>query len=290
LLLKAGASIEELNAVRKHLSTIKGGGLARAAHPASVLTLMLSDVIGDPMDVIASGPTAPDASRFADAWAVVARYGLQERLPASVVDHLKLGLAGDVAETVKAGDPCLVHTTNLIVGSNRMALEAACRHVLQAGYQARIVTAELCGEAREVAVSLARLARDELMQMTPGERRCLLFGGETTVTVRGDGRGGRNQELALAFALAVDGLRGVSLLSGGTDGGDGPTDAAGARVDDCTAALARQAGLDPRDFLQRNDSYGFFESLDALTGSACHLKTGPSDTSVMDVQILLLKG
>lgn len=288
LLLNSGASIAELNAVRKHLSAIKGGRLAQAAYPARVLALMLSDVIGDPPDVIASGPTAPDASQFADAWAVVARYGLQDKLPIRVVDYLRRGLAGDAPETVKAGDEGLATTQNLIVASNRLALEAARRHASLAGWPSRIVTAELGGEAREVASSLAQLARAELAQMAPGERRCLLFGGETTVTVRGAGRGGRNQELALAFALAVDGLEGVSLLSGGTDGGDGPTDAAGALVDGATAARARRVGLAPEDFLACNDSCTFFQSLDAATGSTCHLITGPTDTNVMDVLVLLL--
>ena len=326
LLLNAGASISELNAVRKHLSQVKGGRLAQAAYPAQVVTLIVSDVIGDPLDVIASGPTAPDASTFDDAWAVVKKYHLQEKLPPRVVDHLQRGIQGQTAETVKVHDPCLNKTRNIIVARIHLAMAAAhekatqllSRHELKqtavraepvevhesvhistgsmrtdscAGSRAivaRIVFESLQGEAREAARSLAQATRAELAAMQPGERRCLLWGGETTVTLRGTGLGGRNQELALAFALEIAGCSGVTLLSAGTDGTDGPTDAAGAIIDGSTAAAARSHGIDPQRYLDNNNSYAFFQRLDAATGAHSHFKTGTTGTNVMDIQIVLL--
>ena len=287
LLLKAGADIGELNAVRKHLSAIKGGRLAQAAFPARVATLILSDVIGDRLDVIASGPTAPDESSFGDAWAVIEKYGLQEELPGRVREFLERGLAGREAETVKAGDPCFDRTQNIVVGGIGQALAAAAEKARQLDFATEVVQADLQGEARNAAGMLARRAHGELAAMRAGERRCLLWGGETTVTVHGGGKGGRNQELALAFTLEIDGMRGVSLLSAGTDGTDGPTDAAGALVDGGAAARARSHGLDPLTYLENNDSYRFFHRLDELSGGHSHLVTGPTGTNVMDLQIVL---
>ncbi|HEY0664480.1 MAG TPA: DUF4147 domain-containing protein [Gallionella sp.] len=289
LLLKAGAGIDELNAVRKHLSAVKGGLLARAAYPAQVLTLLLSDVVGDRLDVIASGPTAPDGSRFIDALAVVAKYRLEQRLPPRVIDRLNRGAAGRVDETVKAGDRCFARTRNLIVGGLGPALDAAVERAGQAGLAARILTAGLAGDVRAAARFLAQSARDTLSGMRPGERLCLVSGGETTVAVTGHGKGGRNQELALAFALEIDGLEGVALLSAGTDGSDGPTDAAGALVDGRTAAMARALGIDPERYLEDNDSYSFFRACDAGLEERSHLFTGPTGTNVMDMQLLLLE-
>jgi glycerate 2-kinase len=288
LLLNAGASITELNAVRKHLSAVKGGQLAQAAYPAQVVTLILSDVIGDPIGVIASGPTAQDDSAFADAWAVIEKYGLQQNMPARVLVHLRRGIAGLVPETVKQGAPCLATTRNVIIGSIRQALGAAKEEIRQLGFAPQVISDTLQGEARDAARFLAQAARTECTAMRPGEQRGLLCGGETTVTVRGNGKGGRNQELALAFALEVDGMPGVSLLSAGTDGSDGPTDAAGATVDGKTAAQARSIGLDPLRYLDNNDSYAFFQQLDAATDAHSHFKTGPTGTNVMDIQIILL--
>lgn len=288
LLLNAGAAITELNAVRKHLSMVKGGGLARAAYPAQMVTLILSDVIGDPLDVIASGPTAQDNSTFAEAWAVIVKYGLQEKLPPRVVDYLQRGSARQVPETVKENDPCLDITHNVIIASIRQALVAAKEKAGQLGYVSKTISATLQGEARDAARFLAQAARAELAVMQPNERRCLLCGGETTVTVCGTGKGGRNQELALVFALEIEGWQGVSLLSAGTDGGDGPTDVAGAMVDARTAALARSLEIDPRKYLDNNDSYTFFQDLDTVAGAQSHLKTGPTGTNVMDIQIVLL--
>lgn len=289
LLLKAGASIGELNAVRKHLSAVKGGRLAQASFPAQVVTLILSDVVGDRLDVIASGPTAPDGSSFADAWSVIEKYGLKEKIPLRVMDHLQRGLTGLAPETLRDNDPCLSRTRNVIVAGNALALAAAQEEARQRGIAAQVITSELQGEARDAARFLADTARAAQAGLQAGERRCLLFGGETTVTVRGTGKGGRNQELALAFAQEIAGQPGVTLLSAGTDGGDGPTDAAGAIVDGGTVSRARQGGIDPAACLEENDSYGFFERLDALSGERSHFKTGPTGTNVMDMQIILLE-
>jgi hydroxypyruvate reductase len=289
LLLNAGASIDELNAVRKHLSAVKGGRLAQAAYPAQVVTLLLSDVIGDRLDVIASGPTAPDDSTFADARSVIAKYRLEEKMPSRVSDYLKRGVNGQVAESVKAGDRCLDHTRNVIVGAIGLALEAAAEEARQLRMPAIIIGTELQGEARVAARFLAQAARTTLAELRAGEPCCLLSGGETTVVVRGAGKGGRNQELALAFALEIEGLEGVSLLSAGTDGNDGPTDAAGALVDGQTAARARGLGIDPALYLENNDSYSFFQRFDDLSGEYSHFITGPTGTNVMDMQLLLLE-
>jgi len=288
LLLQAGASITELNAVRKHLSMVKGGRLAQAAYPAQLVTLILSDVIGDPLDVIASGPTAPDNSTYAGARAVIEKYGLREKLPPPVVDHLQRGSIGLEPETVKGSDPCLNTTHNVIIAGIQLALAAATEQAGRLGYVAQLISDRLQGEARAAARFLAQAARDELAGMQPGERRCLLSGGETTVSVRGNGKGGRNQEFALAFALEIEGLQGVALLSAGTDGSDGPTDAAGAMVDGSTAARARSLGIDPLRQLAHNDSYAFFQRFDSASGARSHLKTGPTGTNVMDIQIVLL--
>jgi hydroxypyruvate reductase len=288
LLLNAGASICELNAVRKHLSMVKGGRLAQAAYPAQVVTLIVSDVIGDPLAVIASGPTAPDNSTFADAWAVIAKYGLQKKLPPRVVDYLQRGIAGQVPETVKDNDSCLDKTHNIIIASIHRAMAAAQEKSAQLGLSTRMISDTLQGEAREAARFLAQAARTELALMKREERRCLLCGGETTVTVRGTGKGGRNQELALAFALEIEGCQGVTLLSAGTDGTDGPTDAAGAMVDGRTASWARSLSIDPISHLDNNDSYAFFQQFDAVTGAHSHFKTGPTGTNVMDIRIVLL--
>jgi hydroxypyruvate reductase len=289
MLLDAGAAIGELNAVRKHLSAVKGGRLAQAAWPAQVVTLLLSDVIGDRIDVIASGPTAPDKSSFADAWAVIHNHGLPEKLPARVRDYLRRGLVGKEIETVKEGDPCLDRTQNAIVGGIVSALAAAAEKAREFHFATEIVDAELQGEARVVAQQLAQQARARLAGMSAGERRCLLWGGETTVTVRGNGKGGRNQELALAFALSIEDAD-VAMLSAGTDGSDGPTDAAGAMVDGATAAEARRIGLDAAAYLDDNDSYTYFHRLDELTGWHSHFRTGPTGTNVMDLQVVLCGG
>ncbi len=290
LLLKAGANIHELNAVRKHLSAVKGGRLARTALPASMLTLILSDVLGDRLDVIASGPTAPDASTFSDAALVIEKYGLRTSLPSQVAAFIERGIAGQEAETAKSGDACFLKTRNVIVGGIVQALAAAREKAKALDCAPEIVSADIQGEARDAAHTLAQAALRVRNSLRTGERRCLLFGGETTVTVRGTGKGGRNQELALAFAREIAGIKGITLLSAGTDGTDGPTDAAGAVVDGNTAVRAREAGVHPEAYLGDNDSYTFFSKLDSLTGESHHLITGPTGTNVMDLQIILIEG
>lgn len=288
LLLNAGASISELNAVRKHLSAVKGGRLAQAVFPAPLITLILSDVIGDPLDVIASGPTAADNSTFNDAWSVVLKYGLLDSLPSRVSNYLRSGMAGNEPETMQPNAIGLSQTHNFIIANIHQALLAAQEKSGQLGFASRVVSDTLQGEARIAAHHLAEIARSELATMEVNTRRCLLCGGETTVTVAGYGIGGRNQELALAFSLEIEGLQGVAFLSAGTDGTDGPTDAAGAMVDGTTATIARSLGIDPLSYLDHNDSYTFFQQFDAATGKHCHLKTGPTGTNVMDIQVVLL--
>ncbi len=290
LLLKAGANIYELNALRKHLSAIKGGRLARTAHPATVITFILSDVIGDRLDVIASGPTAPDSTTFADAALVIEKYGLKTSLPPRVSAFLEGGVAGQEPETAKSGEACFLKTRNVIVGGIDQALTAARDKAKSLDWPAEIVSTDIQGEARDAARTLARAAFRAHDGLKSGERRCLLFGGETTVTVRGAGRGGRNQELALAFAREIAGVKGITLLSAGTDGTDGPTDAAGALVDGNTALRAREQGIHPEAYLGNNDSYTFFQKVDAAGSRKHHLVTGPTGTNVMDIQIVLIEG
>jgi len=283
LLLRCGARIEELNAVRKHLSRIKGGQLAKAASPARVVSLVLSDVVGDPLEVIASGPTVPDPTTFEDCIAVVRKYDIWNELPRSVRLRFEMGARGDLPETPKPGDPAFSSCENVVVGNNRMALEAARREAERRGYRTLILTSVLRGEAREVGRVLASVVEEVRKNGEPVRPpACLLSGGETTVTVRGRGKGGRNQELALAMVRELAGLKDVLVLSAGTDGTDGPTDAAGAFVDGRTLRRARKLGLEPDDYLRENDSYNFFEALGDL------FVTGPTGTNVMDLQIALI--
>lgn len=277
MLLKTGADIGELNAVRKHISRVKGGRLAETAYPARVISLILSDVIGDRLDVIASGPTAPDESTYDDALQVLEKYSLLDVAPPAVTHFLRKGTGRLIPETPKRGSPLFEGVENIIIGSSRIALEAAKSNAESLGFHSEIISTGLTGEARAAAGWLAR----EALEARAGHKRiCLISGGETTVTVKGDGLGGRNMELALAFALEIDGIDGIKLLSAGTDGTDGPTDAAGAVVDGGTAARARALGLDPAAYLDNNDSYNFFSKEGGL------LVTGPTGTNVMDIQIV----
>lgn len=283
LLLRSGAPIGELNAVRKHLSRLAGGQLARLAAPAAVVTLILSDVIGDPLDVIASGPTAPDPTTYAEAWRVLERYDLLPRVPPAVREHLAAGRVGAVPETPKPADPCFARVTNLVIGSNRIAARAAAQAAQEAGYRPLLLSTFVEGEAREVAKVAAALMRSVRTYGEPlPPPACLLWGGETTVTVRGNGKGGRNQELALAAALALEGLPDVALLALATDGTDGPTDAAGAIVDGATAGRARTLGLDLHAALRDNDAYPALAALEAL------LRLGPTGTNVNDLLVMLI--
>jgi hydroxypyruvate reductase len=283
ILLNCGATIHEVNAVRKHISKIKGGRLARLAYPATLVSLILSDVVGDSLDVIASGPTVPDSSSFADCLRVIARYELEEKIPPRVRAFLEAGARGEVEETPKAGDPIFQNVRNVIVGNNRTALEAARLKAEELGYNTLALSSCIEGEAKVVAAAHAAVAREIIATGTPIRRpACVLSGGETTVTVRGKGLGGRNQEFALAAAAAIDGAEGVVILSGGTDGTDGPTDAAGGVVDGTTLQRGRDKGLDAADFLRRNDSHTFLRAVGDL------LVTGPTLTNVMDLRLVLI--
>lgn len=280
LLLNSGATIHEINAVRKHISRVKGGRLAELAFPAAVVSLIISDVIGDNLDVISSGPTAPDTSTYTNALAVLDKYGLTDAAPASVLTHLRSGANGAITETPKPGTRCFTRVENIIAENNISALRAAAEHAKGFGFTTKIVSSNIHGDVREAAGMLAAMAKDATH--APHLPLCLVSGGETTVNVTGNGKGGRNMELALAFAIAIEGMRGISFLSAGTDGTDGPTDAAGAIVDGGTIPHARHMGLDPEAFLANNDSYTFF----AKTGGL--VITGPTGTNVMDAQIMLI--
>ncbi len=284
LLLHAGADIGELNTVRKHLSRIKGGRLAELAYPAKVVSLILSDVIGDPLDVIASGPTAPDETTFEDALDVLDRYRLQDRIPIKALDILKRGSLGNIPETPKAKNPMFDQVENIIIGSNKEALRIAEEEARARGYLTTVLSSELKGEARKVGKWLAGQAIEAYRESGKIVQRkiCLIAGGETTVTVTGKGMGGRNTELALTFAAEIKGMEGIILLSAGTDGTDGPTDAAGAIVDGGTMFRGDAAGLDIEACLAENDSYHFLEKTNDL------LITGPTGTNVMDLQIILI--
>lgn len=278
LLLRAGATINELNTIRKHLERAKGGGLARLAAPSDVLALVLSDVVGNPLDVIASGPTVPDTSTFEDSCAILERFGVFDKLPSSVRARLQDGRDGKISDTPKPGDPLFDRVQTVVVGSNELAAEAAVLQSETEGLSALLLTTYVEGEAREVAKVVAALAREETARNRPLPRpACLILGGETTVTVRGKGVGGRNQELALAASQKIVGLDNVIIAALATDGNDGPNDATGAIADGSTVARARAAGLNPDTYLANNDAYNFFNGLGDL------LITGPTNTNVNDL-------
>lgn len=279
-LMAAGVPIHPANVVRKHLTQVGGGQLARAARPADVAALVVSDVVGDDMSVIASGPTVPDPSSYEDAMEVLYRHGLWHDVPSTVREHLAAGARDRRPETPTRGDECFEATRTTLIGSNAMALEAARMTAENLGYTVVSVAPNVEGEARQVGREHAQ----ELLDETEGDTICMLWGGETTVTVTGDGTGGRNQEVALGAALALeDAEHPMVVLSGGTDGIDGPTDAAGAWATPETTAVAREAGSDPAAHLERNDSYPLFNQIDQL------LRPGPTHTNVMDVQVGLVQ-
>jgi glycerate 2-kinase len=280
--LRCGATINEINAVRKHLSQIKGGNLARLAYPAEIVTLILSDVVGNPLDVIASGPTVPDTTTFADAYGVIEKYGLLEELPRPIIERLRQGKDGLIPETPKEGDESFTRTYNLIIASNEVAAEAAIAKAEELGFHSLLLSTFIEGEAREVAKVFAAVAKEILHSGHPVPRpACVVAGGETTVTVRGGGLGGRNQEMALSAALEIAGLEDVMIIPLATDGTDGPTDAAGAIADGFTlrraSLLLQEAGLSATQYLANNDSYHFFQQLGDL------LITGPTNTNVNDL-------
>ena len=283
LLLDCGADIKEINTIRKHISRVKGGWLAKWAYPSTVIGFILSDVVGDPLDAIGSGPTVPDTSTFDEAWEVLKKYKLLDRIAPSIKTFLKLGKEGKVEESIKMGDVVFEKVYNSIIGSNIISLRAAERKALSLGLNTLILSSSIEGETREASRFHTAIAKEVISSGNPIQRpACILSGGETTVTIKGNGLGGRNQEFALAGAIEISGIEKIVLLSGGTDGTDGPTDAAGALADHTTIQRAKSMGMDPKAHLNNNDAYPFFQKLGDL------LITGPTQTNVMDVRIILI--
>ena len=284
LLLRAGATIRELNAVRKHLSDIKGGHLARWAAPARVISLIMSDVIGDPIDFIASGPTAPDTTSFSDALAITQKYGLD--IPEAVRERFQEGARGGIPETPKPGDPVFKNVDNYVIGNNRLLVDAAEDKARELHFNTLLLGTEVEGEAKDIGRFFAAIARETARTGNPIQSpACILAAGETTVTVRGHGIGGRNQEMALAWAISIAARPFSSqscFASVATDGTDGPTSAAGGLVDPFTCSRAIELGLMPQKFLRSNDSANFLKATGDL------IITGPTQTNLMDLQILLV--
>jgi len=282
-LLKSGATINEINTVRKHISDFKGGWLAKKAYPATVVNLILSDVVGDPLDFIASGPTVPDSTTFEDAIEILKRYGLWTKSPSSVRKVLLDGQKGLIPETPKAGDKAFEKVHNVVIGNTMTASLAAYNSLTNAGLRALILSSRLEGQARDVGTMLASIAKEIVSSGNPVPKPAgIVAGGETTVTVVAKGKGGRNQEIALGAALKIGNMDGVVIASVSTDGVDGPTDAAGAVADGKTMLRAGELGLNPRKFLAENDSYTFFSKLGGL------VFTGPTGTNVCDVSVVIV--
>jgi len=283
ILLRAGVTINELNAVRKHISGFKGGQFARHVYPARMINLLLSDVIGDPIDTIASGPTSPDESSFMDARDVIVKYVLLDDIPVNVLSRLNIGVNGMCPETPKPGDPIFENVSNLVIANNYMAARAASEVAEGLGYNSLILSTHIEGEARQVGGMFAGIAREEQSRGLPVPRpAAIIIGGETTVTVKGEGKGGRNQEVALGAIRKVSGLKGV-IATLGTDGIDGPTDAAGAMVDGESLKRATELGLNPDVFLDENNSYSFFKPMND------QIMTGPTGTNVNDLTVILVR-
>ena len=283
ILLASGAEIYETNTLRKHLSQVKGGNLARMAYPAKVVSLILSDVIGDPLDAIASGPTVPDPTTFEDAMEIIEKHKLSEELPLPIQNHFLQGTLGDIPETPKENDPAFENTHNIIVGNNLEAAQAAAERASIEGFSTLLLTTRLKGEASQLGPMLASIAQQVHLTGEPLPRpACIIAGGESTVTLRGDGRGGRNQELALSAVADLEGLSDTFLIALVTDGDDGPTDAAGAVVSGNTLSQANQMGLNHIEFLSRNAAYDFFDPLGDL------LKPGPTQTNVNDLSLIFV--
>ncbi len=282
-LLDCGATIHEINTIRKHISAIKGGKLARSAYPGTLIALILSDVIGDDLDVIASGPTVPDRSTFDDCIGIIAKYDLSKKIPSSVMEYLNRGQSGMEEETPKPGEPLFEKTAAVIIGSASLSLDAAAAKAKNLGYNTLFLSSFIEGETRDVAKVHAAIGKEVIKSGNPVRRpACIISGGETTVTIRGDGLGGRNTEFVLAASIEINGVDGITVLSCGTDGTDGPTDAAGAVADGATYALALDKGMKPEEYLRNNDSYRFFENAGGL------VKTGPTMTNVMDLRVMLI--
>lgn len=282
-LLKSGTDINELNSVRKHLSAVKGGWLAKRAFPARIISLILSDVTGDPPDVIASGPTVPDPTTYSDAMSVIKKYNVEAHIPSCLIGLLKEGISGKRPETPKRDDPVFRNTSNIIVGNNKLALDASAKAASSMGYDCIIVTDQLTGNVTDVSSEIFKSVM-EIKNRPLKRKTCLLYGGETTVKVTADnGQGGRNQHLALLFAVMLRETKGITFLAAGTDGTDGQTDAAGAVADNTTAKNAELLNLDMDDYIARFDSYNFFRQEGGL------IKSGPTLTNVMDIIVVLIE-
>jgi hydroxypyruvate reductase len=281
VLLASGISIVEFNILRKHLDLLKGGGLAKFAYPAQLISLILSDVVGDPVEIIASGPTVPDSSTYNDCLEIIRRFELEDNIPDAILDHFQKGMRTEIEETPKPDDKIFNNSFTRIIGSNSTAVNAAVQQAQLQGMETLLLTTFLEGEARCAGEFLSTIARqltaDESLLSRPA---CIVAGGETTVTIKGNGLGGRNQELALGAVKNIADLPDCLLITLATDGGDGPTDAAGAVINGETLQRALQKGLDPTSYLQNNDSYHFFEQLGDL------LKPGPTMTNVNDLNFI----
>ena len=288
LLLSCGADIHELNTIRKHLSDVKGGKTAAAMYPAVSLNIILSDVVGDDLSVIASGITSPDRSSFRDTKDIFLKYGIYESLPENVRKVVELGCSGEIPDTPDENDKVFDRVHNILMGTNTESLVSAKEKAVSLGYETYILSSSITGEAREIAKFYSALARDGRSFFPRGGNKplCIIGGGETTVTIRGKGKGGRNQEMALAFLDEIkrntESFKNCCFLSGGTDGNDGPTDAAGAYASVDVLEKSIDAGLDIQEYLSRNDSYHFFKNCSSL------LMTGATNTNVGDVQIILM--
>ena len=284
LLLGCGAAIEEINIVRKHLSLVKGGQLARAIAPATCITLIISDVIGDPVESIASGPTAADPTTFQDTWQVIEKYQLTKQLPEALKNYLQRGKEGKIPETLKPGDSIFHKTDNIVLGNNFLALQTGEQTAKELGYNTVILTSQIQGEAREIGKAAASIISEVIASGHPVQRpACFLIGGETTVTLRGEGKGGRNQELVHSALISLKNVtHPYVLISCGTDGTDGPTDAAGGIITHEMWEKAKTLNLKPQEYLDRNDAYHFLEKIDGL------IKTGPTGTNVMDIILALI--
>jgi glycerate 2-kinase len=283
LLIRCGATISEINSVRKHLSLVKGGQLAKVVRPAQLVTLILSDVTGNPLEVIASGPTVPDPSTFNDALKVIENYSLTTDITSGVLNYLKEGASGIHAETPKPDDPIFAETMNFLAGTNSIALRAAKNQAVSMGFKTYIIDSELKGDVENVVESVINTAISFKDNKEIPKPVCLLFGGESTVMVNGNGHGGRNQHLALSAAIRLKNIPGFTLLSAGTDGTDGPTDAAGAVVDSETVRTAQSLNIDPVNYLSEFDSYSFFKRVGG------QIFTGPTFTNVMDLLIVMVE-
>ncbi len=283
LLFECGANIDEMNILRKHISKVKGGRLARIAYPSRTICLILSDVIGDRLDSIASGPTSPDPTTFEDCFEILNRYKLLDKIPKSVRSFLEENKGKQENETLKPEDAVFKKVENIIVGSNLLALKEAEKEARKLDFNTILLSSTVSGDTTRAAkehASLAREIRED--RVKPSPPACVISGGETTVEIKGKGKGGRNQEFVLASAIQIQGLKDVVISSMNTDGIDGPTDAAGALCDGITVSRAKKMNLDPEDHLKRNDSYHFFEKLGDL------IKTGPTNTNVMDIHLILV--